>query len=491
MLPNINIGLMGHVDSGKTSLAKAISLVSSTAAFDKNPQSQERGITLDLGFSAAVVESNERLKEIFGGDCEKVQLTFVDCPGHASLIRTVMGGAHIIDLVILVVDIVKGFQTQTAECLLIAEMFCPQLIVVLNKVDLLPQNERSTKIEKMKQRVRKMLEDTKFTDAPIISSSAASSEPNVKEVLSTVLNIVKPRSANQSAADLFLAAVDHCFQVRGHGTVLTGTVLSGKVSVGDSIELVPQGLVKKVKSMQVFRQPVQNAKQGDRVGICVAGLDSDLVERALIATPGKMNRCYAAIVDIKRIKYYKGDLVSKSRLHVTVAYETTLAVLTLFSVDQVNKQFEIENEYLFESEYPAPANDPDESSKKKSWFALLEFERPLVFPPNALVIGAKLDTDVETRQCRLAFTAQVVHPFTDNNYRQSNLQQLKVYREKSKEGFIERAQDRHNVVVRNLFKKDTNIQNFEGMKVSLSTGEKAVIEGAFGHSGKVKLHIPG
>lgn len=86
---NFNVGVLGHVDSGKTSLAKVLSSVASTASFDKNPQSKERGITLDLGFSSFVVEPPDHLKQ---HEIEKFQFTLVDCPGHASLIRTIMGG---------------------------------------------------------------------------------------------------------------------------------------------------------------------------------------------------------------------------------------------------------------------------------------------------------------------------------------------------------------------------------------------------------------
>lgn len=128
---NFNVGLLGHVDSGKTSLAKVLSSVSSTAAFDKDPQSQERGITLDLGFSSFSSPVPAHLSD---SKFDIVQFTLVDCPGHASLIKTIIGGSQIIDLMILVIDVTKGFQTQTSECLIIGEITKKKLIVVLNKV---------------------------------------------------------------------------------------------------------------------------------------------------------------------------------------------------------------------------------------------------------------------------------------------------------------------------------------------------------------------
>ena len=89
---NFNVGVLGHIDSGKTSLAKALSTVASTASFDKNPQSKERGITLDLGFSSFCVDVPDHIKS--AGAWDRLQFTLVDCPGHASLIRTIIGGRY-------------------------------------------------------------------------------------------------------------------------------------------------------------------------------------------------------------------------------------------------------------------------------------------------------------------------------------------------------------------------------------------------------------
>ena len=155
---NINVGILGHVDSGKTSLSKMISSISSTASFDKNPQSKERGITLDLGFSALYIHTPKILKEKFNSnkkliESEYIQLTLVDCPGHASLIRTVISGASIIDTVILVIDSVKGIQIQTVECIALSEILCEKITIALSKVDLLKNrdDDAKKKIDKLKK----------------------------------------------------------------------------------------------------------------------------------------------------------------------------------------------------------------------------------------------------------------------------------------------------------------------------------------------------
>lgn len=109
----------------------ALSTTLSTAALDKHPQSKERGITLDLGFSSFIIQSNNDMKSL---GYDEIQFTLVDCPGHASLLKTVVGGAQIMDMMILVVDVTKGIQTQTAECIVLGEITTSHLVVVLNKI---------------------------------------------------------------------------------------------------------------------------------------------------------------------------------------------------------------------------------------------------------------------------------------------------------------------------------------------------------------------
>ncbi len=164
---NLNIGILGHIDSGKTALAKRLSSIASTASFDKNPQSKERGITLDLGFSAFYIKTPMFLKQKFPEserlvNSDYLQITLVDCPGHASLIKTVVAGANIIDLMVLVIDIVKGIQVQTTECLILGEILADKMVVALNKVDMIDKVNREKDVQGKIAKLRNGFSQTKF-----------------------------------------------------------------------------------------------------------------------------------------------------------------------------------------------------------------------------------------------------------------------------------------------------------------------------------------
>ena len=171
---NINVGILGHIDSGKTSLARALSSVFSTASLDKHPQSAARGITLDLGFSSFTADFPPDVDASVKAKYAGVQFTLVDCPGHASLIKTVLGGASIIDLMILVVDAKKGVQTQTAECLVVGEITSDRLVVALNKVDVFEESVRDEKIRTISAKLANTFNKTKFKGVRDVAGERAS-----------------------------------------------------------------------------------------------------------------------------------------------------------------------------------------------------------------------------------------------------------------------------------------------------------------------------
>ncbi|UYV70313.1 EEFSEC [Cordylochernes scorpioides] len=462
---NFNIGVLGHIDSGKTSLSKALSTTASTASFDKNPQSQERGITIDLGFSSFSCDFPQHLQN--DSKYTVLQFTLVDCPGHSSLIRTIIGvllpsnrpihitfssmlerertsvvdrvgcdtGAQIVDLVILVVDVVKGVQTQTAECLVIAEITCDKMVVVLNKTDQLPEAKREAHVDKGEEGPIGILQ--------------------LKELLCKEAYI--PR---RNPGGPLLVSVDHCFSIKGQGTVMTGTLLQGSLEVN----------------------------QGDRVGICVTQFDPAQLERGLICSPGHLTYATHAIVAVHRIPYFRAEILTKAKFHITALHDTRMAKLTFFSpVPGSGETFDLSQEYSYQSELTATAEgEAWYDARSSRQYVLLEFVKPTILCPGSLIIGSHLDYDIHSKSCRLAFHGQVLQLGGPEL-----LPALRVFKVKSKEGMVDRMSSPHDIIVRNLFKKETNLKLFQSLPVALSTGEQGAVEGWFGQSGKVKVHIPG
>ncbi|XP_043297984.1 selenocysteine-specific elongation factor isoform X1 [Cervus canadensis] len=517
---NVNVGVLGHIDSGKTALARALSTTASTAAFDKQPQSRERGITLDLGFSCFSVPLPAHLRPAPGAGPEpepepQLQVTLVDCPGHASLIRTIIGGAQIIDLMMLVIDVTKGMQTQSAECLVIGQIACQKLVVVLNKTDLLPEGKRQATIDRMTRKMQKTLENTKFRGAPVIPVAAKPGGPDapeteapqgIQELIELLTSQISIPTRDPSGP--FLMSVDHCFSIKGQGTVMTGTILSGSVSLGDSVEIPALKVVRKVKSMQMFHTPVSSAVQGDRLGICVTQFDPKLLERGLVCAPESLHTVHAALISVEKIPYFRGPLQTKAKFHITVGHETVMGRVMFFSPapDSLDREpvldsFDFSREYLFQEQYLCPGPATAEAEEKagqasaghgpRQQWALVEFEKPVTCPRLCLVIGSRLDADIHANTCRLAFHGVLLHGLEDKSYAESALPALRVYKLKQRHGVVERVLDDHSVIGRSLFKKETNIQLFVGLRVHLSTGELGVIDSAFGQSGKFKVHVPG
>uniref|UniRef100_A0A0A9WUH0 Selenocysteine-specific elongation factor n=1 Tax=Lygus hesperus TaxID=30085 RepID=A0A0A9WUH0_LYGHE len=425
---NVNVGLLGHVDSGKTSLAKALTTVTSTACFDKHPQSQERGITIDLGFSSFTVPPNDDFRS---KGYHEVQVTLVDCPGHASLIKKIIGGAQIIDFMILVVDINKGVQTQTAECLVIAEILKKNILVVLNKADLIPPEKREATVNKVTKKMQNTLKDTIFKSAPMVVIStnpkgAGEAAPEgIDNLVEALSKMITPPVRNTEMP--LILAVDHCFSIKGKGTVLTGTIVQGLLAVNDTIEIPHLKISKKVKSMQMFRKDVIQAAAGDRVGVCVTQFESKLLERGVACAPGYLQIAYAVIIDVNRVKYYKSKVSSNSKYHISIGHDTVIAKITLFKTNDDSGRFSLGKQYEFADELP-------EVEDGLHVFALLEFEQPIPCTSEDLVIVSKLDIDIQKPCCRLGLYGNVNLCIVDKNYLETVLPKLLIFNGKRNKG---------------------------------------------------------
>ena len=469
---NYNVGVLGHIDSGKTSLVRVLSSVLSTAALDKHPESKKRGITLDLGFSAFMLPMPARLSATH----PSLQITLVDCPGHAGLIRTIIAGASIIDKMLLIIDATKGVQTQTAECLVISELLIQSsMIVVLNKIDLVNNNQ----LELVEKRVRLVLSRTKFASSyRLVKVSASPKEGpalNIEELLSSIVDSIEALPDRSSTGLPLYCEIDHCFPVKGIGCILTGTVLQGSVAVGDSVQIASLNLNKKVKSIQSFHQSIQDAGKGDRVGLSIGQFDSKLVERGILCTPGSVRIFSTCLVRVKKIQYFKHPVLAKSKYHITCGNETVMGNCTFFS----GKIDKFDPGYLFEYETELGTGED------KQFFAVLKMDSPICEPlPGGLIIGSKFDLDCNTKQCRIGFFGYVecIEPELSPSW-------VKVCKGKKKTGEVERVVDEYTAIGMNMFSKQTDIGKFEGLWVKVE-GSRAQIVSSFGKSGKFKLSFP-
>jgi len=295
--PHVNVGTIGHVDHGKTTLTAAITKVLgmknksnkyvSFAEIDNAPEERARGITIAI-----------RHVEY---ETDKRHYAHVDCPGHADYIKNMITGAAQMDGAILVVSAPDGPMPQTREHILLArQVEVPAVVVYLNKVDLMEDEEL---LELVEMELRELLSRYNFPgdDIPIIRGSAVkalesdSQDPDAPEYASILelMNAVDdyiptpPRAVDKP----FLMPVEDVFGIKGRGTVVTGRIERGKVKVGDEIEIVGFGASRKtvVTGVEMFQKTLNEGEAGDNVGCLLRGVDRDEVERGqVLAKPGSI-----------------------------------------------------------------------------------------------------------------------------------------------------------------------------------------------------------
>jgi len=287
---HLNVGTIGHVDHGKTTLTAAITYVQSKKGLakfigygdiDKAPEERERGITINITH----VEY----------ETEKRHYAHVDCPGHADYIKNMITGAAQMDGAILVVSAADGPMPQTREHVLLArQVNVPYIVVFLNKCDMVDDPEL---IDLVEMEVRELLSKYDFPgdEVPVIRGSALGAlndDPkwfaSVEELLKAMDEYIPtpPRETDKP----FLMAVEDVFTITGRGTVVTGRVERGTLKVGDEVEIVGLSEEKKktvVTGIEMFRKQLDEAMAGDNVGVLLRGITKDEVERGqVLAKPG-------------------------------------------------------------------------------------------------------------------------------------------------------------------------------------------------------------
>jgi len=292
--PHVNIGTIGHVDHGKTTLTAAITKVlankglaeyKSFDEIDKAPEERERGITI----ATAHVEY----------ETDKRHYAHVDCPGHADYVKNMITGAAQMDGAILVVSAADGPMPQTREHILLArQVGVPYIVVFLNKVDMVDDPEL---LELVELEVRELLSKYEFPgdEVPVIKGSALKALecgcgkedcPNCKcifELMEAVDNYIP--TPKRDIDKPFLMPIEDVFSISGRGTVVTGRVERGKVKVGDEVEIVGLRPTQKtvVTGVEMFRKVLDEGVAGDNIGVLLRGIKREEVERGqVLAAPG-------------------------------------------------------------------------------------------------------------------------------------------------------------------------------------------------------------
>ena len=287
--PHVNVGTIGHVDHGKTTLTAAITLYLSKSggaefnsfdSIDNAPEEKERGITI----ATAHVEY----------ETENRNYAHVDCPGHADYVKNMITGAAQMDGAILVVSAADGPMPQTREHILLArQVGVPAMVVFLNKADLVDDEEL---LELVEMEVRELLEEYEFPgdDIPIVTGSAlkalngeAEGEESIQKLMDAVDSYVP--LPDRDTDKPFLLPVEDVFSISGRGTVATGRIERGIVKVGEKIERV--GIRETVTTVctgvEMFRKLLDQGEAGDNVGILLRGMNKEEIERGMVLAKPK------------------------------------------------------------------------------------------------------------------------------------------------------------------------------------------------------------
>ena len=290
--PHVNIGTIGHVDHGKTTLTAAITTVlakkglSELKSFDQidnAPEEKERGITINTSH----VEY----------ETEKRHYAHVDCPGHADYVKNMVTGAAQMDGAIIVVAATDGPMPQTREHILLArQVNVPRLVVFLNKCDMVDDEEM---LELVEMEMRELLSAYEYDgdNTPIIRGSALGAlngEPQWEEKVMELMNAVDewiplpPRDIDKP----FLMPVEDVFSITGRGTVATGRIETGVIKVGDEVQIIGLGADGKksvVTGVEMFRKLLDQGEAGDNVGLLLRGIDKNEIKRGMvICHPGQI-----------------------------------------------------------------------------------------------------------------------------------------------------------------------------------------------------------
>ena len=313
-MKQIILGTAGHIDHGKTSLIKAVTGTDT----DRLKEEKERGITIELGFASLDLPNGQHVG-------------IVDVPGHEKFVKNMVAGATGIDIVVMVIAADEGVMPQTREHMEICTLLgIKHGFVALTKIDMVDEEWLELAIED----VRDFTAGTFLEDTPIVPVSAVK-EKGLQEfsrILETICNQVPERSLSS----LFRLPVDRVFTMKGFGTVITGSLISGRVQVGDTVMIYPSMVTSRVRGIQVHNQGVNMAEAGQRTAINFQGLEKAAIKRGeMLALPGTLKPSFMVDLQLQYLASNKKPIKNRTRVRFHTGTSEILGNLVLLDREEL------------------------------------------------------------------------------------------------------------------------------------------------------------
>jgi len=313
-MKQIILGTAGHIDHGKTALIKAVTGIDT----DRLKEEKLRGITIELGFASIDLPSGQHLG-------------IIDVPGHEKFIKNMVAGATGIDIVAMVIAADEGVMPQTREHMEICTLLeIKQGLVVLTKTDLVDEEWLELVIEDVNEFTR----GTFLEGKPVMPVSSVTGQ-GIPEFIKTLdeLSAVTP---SRSVKSLFRLPVDRVFSIKGFGTVITGTLISGHVKTGDTVMIYPSGITSKVRGIQAHNQSVSIAEAGMRTAINFQGLEKASVQRGeVVSSPGALRPSYMLDVSIHFLKSNKKPVKNRTLIRFHTGTSEIPGHVVLLDKDEI------------------------------------------------------------------------------------------------------------------------------------------------------------
>ncbi len=313
-MKQIILGTAGHIDHGKTSLIKALTGIDT----DRLKEEKQRGITIELGFASLQLPSGQHLG-------------IVDVPGHEKFVKNMVAGATGIDMVAMVIAADEGVMPQTREHMEICTLLGVRHgLVALTKTDLVDEDW----LELVSEDVNEFVRGTFLEGAPLIPVSAASGSGLTQLV--AAFDALSTEIPERQDGGLFRLPIDRVFSMKGFGTVITGTLASGNVKVGETIMIYPSGTTSKVRGLQAHNQSVEQAEAGMRTAINFQGIERSTVCRGeVVARPGTLKPSYMVDLSFHYLASNKKPIKSRTRIRFHTGTSEVLGNLVLLESEEL------------------------------------------------------------------------------------------------------------------------------------------------------------